>query len=449
MNTRSLKTENVLYLPGDGIGAEMGEHIPGHLQNILKIYNEKVGTDLNLQFQLGALGTHALITYGKQIPEETLEEIAKHRWIIKGPTRTPDIQNDEEFKAVRKKCFPDLSPIEGIQEVQKLSSANVQLRKLLNLYVCRRPVFHLPNVPTKYGSPQMINWTIFRENTEGYYGMPNMTTEQSKKMVDYLALNKEFEAIAKQLTAESDFVINFGKTSEHATKRLMREAIKDAIKNKKKIVTIVCKNNIIKSADGMFLKWCQEVAYEEFLNECLVIDGKASRWQANKENLIIVDQMITDNFFEKGSTRPDIFDNIVLKNLEGDFASDYAAGLIGGLGVAPGTNENPITGKRVYEATHGTADDIAGKNIVNPTSQLLSFHMMFEDMGKEDNDWKVFADFYMSSLTTTFEQHEMTGDLTRQIDEKMASLSFTGFLEAIEKNAQEVAVIPVATTAAQ
>lgn len=431
-----------LYLPGDGIGLEMGTRAIPFLTEMVECFNKKTGNDLKIHATISALGTSALIEYGAQIPEKTRELIESHIWIVKGPTRTPYLDNHEEMKAVWLKCFPTLMYSEAVKEIAKLTSANVALRKMYNLYVCKRPVYHLPNVPTPFTKTDLVNWTIYRENTEGYYGMPNLTVEQSKALVAYLEANPEFEAIAKQIKREGDFITGFGVCSEIATKRLMRAALKDAIKTGKKIVTIVHKANIIKGLDGAFLQWCKEVIQEkEFADLVVISKDKTWRQFAYSQSKIIVDSIIVDNSLEKGLTRPENYDILVMENFKGDFFSDFAAGLIGGLGVSPGANikyeiNNGILTvvKAVYEATHGTGDDITGQNKVNPVSLLLSFCMMFEDM---EGLWSEFGDFIKDIITEAYKRKEFTGDLARQLPDNHPSLSFTEFMDILLSIAKE------------
>lgn len=428
-------TENnlhILLLEGDGVGAELTQKIPAFIHKMLSHYNEKNGSQLGLTTKAAPFGTSALIEYGKQIPEYTHELLNEYKLVIKGPSRTPNMSDDNEIDTIWKKWYSSLSREACINELKKLTSANVGLRQMLNLYTCKRPVIHYNGVPSNFKKVDDVNFVVFRENTEGFYGMPNMSIEESAELVKLMQGSEILSKHAEKLAKNDEFIIAFGQCSKNATKRIMRAAMEQAIKEGRKIVTIAHKGNIMKGFFGAFVKWCLEVVTEEYTDKAVISNWKVNKKYAYAQDKIIVDDIIIDNCCEKTITNPGIYDIIVMENLMGDIYTDLAAGLVGGLGVAPGTNINYETGQAVYEAVHGTADDIAGKDLVNPTSYLLSLFMLFEDQG---NEWIKFSTYCKEAIAKTFANGQMTGDLTRQLDGEHPKLLFSEFLAAIIANA--------------
>lgn len=405
---------NIVTMPGDGIGKEIMPRIISLANNTVAMYNTEHGTSLDFHFINGDMGKGAFEQYGEALPYHTLLLAKEHTILFKGPTEAPTGNK------------ADGTPH---------TSANVALRKAGDYYACVRPVYHLPNVPTNFKKPDDVNWVIFRENSEGLYGMPNLTIEESKELLLYLKANSKFEKIVNAILRDGNQVVQLGTISEHATKRLMRSALNYAIANGLKVVTLLHKNNIFKTADGMFTTWCKEVVEQEFADKAI---RYPDNWKVNRKTIeeeyakhgkIIVDDSIVDAFFEKSLAAPQNFSVLVTENFKGDIVSDFAAGLIGGLGVAPGSNNNFENGKMLLEATHGTAPDIEGKDIANPSSMLLSFIFGLEQVGGE---WADYAKILKKSIIDVYEKNIMTGDLARLVEDA-EYVSLSKFMTYIEK----------------
>ena len=406
---------NIVTIPGDGIGKEIMPRIISLANNTVAMYNTKHGTNLEFHFINGDMGKGAFEQYGEALPYHTLLLAQEHTILFKGPTEAPSGNK------------ADGTPH---------TSANVVLRKAGDYYACVRPVYHLPNVPTNFKKPDDVNWVIFRENSEGLYGMPNLSVEESKELLLYMQSNSKFKKIAKAILRDGNQVVQLGTISENATKRIMRAALNYAIANGQKVITLLHKNNIFKTADGMFTTWCKEVVEQEFADKAV---RYPDNWKVNRKTIeeeyakngrIIVDDSIIDAFFEKSLAAPQNFSILVTENFKGDIVSDFAAGLIGGLGVAPGSNNNFENGKMLLEATHGTAPDIEGKNIANPSSMLLSLIFGLEQVGGE---WAKYATVLKEAIIGIYKANEMTGDLARNAENaKQVSLSI--FMDLIEEN---------------
>jgi len=253
-----------------------------------------------------------------------------------------------------------------------MQSLNVALRKLLNLYACIRPINWIPGIPSPYTDPSKFDLIIYRENTEGSYvaieAGPN--TERLKEIQSFLA-NTWNESIRDT----TDMAIGVTIVSKEASQRLMRKALQDAIALKRKRVTVGAKSNIREQVDGSFQRWCLEVVKEFGGDEV----GK-NQYEITKDgHTVFVDHMITDNFFQQLSLRPEEFDLVVFMNYDGDVISDTLAAAVGGIGVAGGSNKNETLA--VYEATHGTWPQAAGQNRANPSAIALSGGILMEDIG--------------------------------------------------------------------
>jgi isocitrate dehydrogenase len=308
------------------------------------------------------------------LPQETIDTLRDYRVSIKGPLTTP---------------------VGG-----GIRSLNVALRQTLDLYQCVRPVKWYPNVPAPVKNPQLVNMTIFRENTEDIYAGIEFAkgTDEQKKLLEFL------KTITKK-TIREDSGIGIKPISEFGSKRLVRAAIEYAITNKKRNVTIVHKGNIQKFTEGAFRDWGYEVATQEFRDQCVTWDECQGVAPAGK---ILVKDAIADNMFQQALLRPEDYDVLATTNLNGDYLSDALAAQVGGLGIAPGANIG--NGYAVFEATHGTAPKYAGLDKVNPGSVILSGVMMFEYLG-----WKEVCDLIHSAFEKTLEQKVVTYDFARQL----------------------------------
>lgn len=312
-----------------------------------------------------------------------------------------------------------------------ISSLNVALRQLLDLFVCLRPVQYFKGVPSPVKHPEKVNMVIFRENTEDIYAGIEWAagTPEAKKVLDFL--EKEFpkafskirfgtEAKAKEFwgrVGTKDFPnevrvgVGIKPVSYSGTVRLIHSAISYAIQNKRKSVTLVHKGNIMKFTEGAFRDWGYEIAKSYFGAEELD-GGPWCKIPAGKPGAgIVIKDAIADITLQQVLTRPEDFDVIATLNLNGDYLSDALAAQVGGIGIAPGGNINYITGHAVFEATHGTAPKYANQDKVNPGSVILSGEMMFRYMG-----WTEAADLIVKGLNGAIASKRVTYDFARLME---------------------------------
>ncbi|GFE84065.1 hypothetical protein GCM10011487_60650 [Steroidobacter agaridevorans] len=332
------------------------------------------------------------------LPDETVQACRDYLVSIKGPLTTP---------------------IGG-----GIRSLNVALRQMLDLYVCLRPVRWFKGVPSPVRTPDRVDMTIFRENTEDIYvgiefeaGSPD-----NKKFLEAFkaAFPKQYAKIRFPETSG----IGLKPVSQEGTERLFRAAVEYAIVNKRKSVTIVHKGNIMKFTEGAFRNWAYALAEKEFAAQTYTWDQwertKAAKGEkaaneeqdaAKKAGKIIIKDAIADITLQQVLTRPEEFDVIATMNLNGDYLSDALAAQVGGIGIAPGGNVNYVTGHAVFEATHGTAPKYANLDKVNPGSVILSGEMMLRYMG-----WTEAADAIISAMDKTIAQKTVTYDFARLME---------------------------------
>ena len=320
-------------------------------------------------------GQKAHDQFSSWLPDETVEAIRAFHIAIKGPLTTP---------------------VGG-----GIRSLNVALRQIMTLYVCMRPVRYFPGVPSPMKNPEKLDVVIFRENTEDVYaGIEwQQGTEEAKKVIGFL--NGE---MGKSIRADSG--VGIKPVSITGSKRLARRAIEYAIENGRRSVTLVHKGNIQKFTEGAFRDWGYELAREEFADRCVIEDELEGEVPEGK---ILVKDRIADSMFQQVLLRPAEYDVIATTNLNGDYISDACAAQVGGLGMAPGANIGDEHG--VFEATHGTAPKYADKDVINPSSVILSGAMMFRFMG-----WTEAADLIEAAITETIRQKKVTYDLHRLMD---------------------------------
>lgn len=377
----------IVYIEGDGTGPD--------IWNASKIvFDAAVEKAFNgkklIQWVEGFAGEKAFKETGSYLPKETLELIKKLRVGIKGPLTTP------VGKGIR--------------------SINVTLRQELDLYACVRPVRYFTGVPSPVKHPEKVDFVIFRENTEDVYAGIEWQagSEEALKVSRFLEI--EF---GKKLPDEVG--IGIKPISKFATERLVRMAMQYAIQRGKKVLTLVHKGNIMKFTEGAFRNWGYDLIKREF-KDVTVIEGEGDA--ANDK--ILVNDRIADAMFQQIILRPDEYSIIVTPNLNGDYISDAAAALVGGLGMAPGANIGD--GFAVFEATHGTAPKYAGLDKVNPSSVILSGVMMFEYLG-----WNSVAQIIINALEQTIHAKTVTYDLARQMD-GAKEVSCSGFAKEIVNN---------------
>ena len=330
---------------------------------------------------------------GSYFPEETLDAIREYQIAIKGPLTTP---------------------VGG-----GFRSLNVSLRQALDLFACVRPVRHFDSVPSPVIAPENVNMIIFRENTEDVYSGLELKSgsPEAQKLADFCKAEFGWEI-------RHNSGLGLKPVSEFGTKRLMRAALRHAVKHGSKTVTLVHKGNIMKYTEGAFRRWGYEVVREEFADVAVAWDD--CHGEANGK--ILVKDSIADIFLQQILTRPKEFDVVATMNLNGDYISDALAAQVGGIGIAPGANINYDTGVAVFEATHGTAPKYANLDKVNPSSVVLSGVMMFEYMG-----WQEVADSLIDALTRTFQNKTVTYDFARLM-EGATLLKCSEFAKAVADN---------------
>ena len=360
------------FIEGDGIGPD----IWSAAQAVLEAAVEKAyGSSRSIVWFEVLAGEKANETLGNWLPDETLEAIKDHLVAIKGPLTTP---------------------VGG-----GIRSLNVALRQKLDLFACVRPVRWFEGVPSPVLRPELVDMTIFRENTEDIYA--GIEWEEGSEEVSQVIQFLQKEMGVSTIRFPKSSAIGVKPISEEGTKRLVRAAIRYARKTGSKSVTFVHKGNIMKFTEGAFRDWGYEVAAEEFGAEEL--DG--GPWSKTPDGIVIKD-VIADAFLQQILTRPGEYDVIATMNLNGDYISDALAAQVGGIGIAPGANINYETGHAIFEATHGTAPKYAGQDKVNPGSVILSGEMMLRYLG-----WNEAADLIISSLNTTLGQRRVTYDFER------------------------------------
>ncbi len=336
------------YIEGDGIGVEITAAMKAVVKAaIAKAYNGSV----TLDFVELLAGEKARKACGVSLPEETLEAIREHKVAIKGPLMTP-VGSGER-------------------------SLNVTLRQRLDLYTCLRPVEYFPGVPSPLRDPASIDMVVFRENTEDIYAGIEWEAQSAEaaKVIDFLTHQMGVDKIRFPQSS----AIGIKPVSIEGSERLIRSAITYALQNNRRSVTLVHKGNIMKFTEGGFLAWGYELAKREF-GATEVEPGVLAIERAESDPLYI-DSCICDAFLQNILIKPAAYDVIATLNLNGDYVSDALAAGVGGIGIAPGANINYESGHAVFEATHGTAPDIAGKDLANPLSLILSSAMMLNFLG--------------------------------------------------------------------
>ncbi|MBK9141362.1 MAG: NADP-dependent isocitrate dehydrogenase [Candidatus Melainabacteria bacterium] len=302
-----------------------------------------------------------------------------------------------------------------------LRSINVRLRQLLDLYQCVRPVRYFDGVPSVVHKPQDLDVVIFRENTEDVYAG-----------IEYRAGSRAAGRVARALRQEgvklrSHTGIGIKVISRAASRRLVRAAIRYALENNRKVVTLVHKGNIQKFTEGAFLGWGMELAQEEFAPVIITEDQLWSHYGGVvPEGKILINSRIADAMFYEVLVKPRTLSVIATTNLNGDYLSDACAAQVGGLGMAPGANIGD--GCAIFEATHGTAGDIAGKNMANPGSLLLSAVMLLRHIGFGEA-----ADLVVRALEKTIADRTVTGDLARGMADSQ-ELGTDAFGDAVVAN---------------
>ncbi|MBK7426652.1 MAG: NADP-dependent isocitrate dehydrogenase [Saprospiraceae bacterium] len=383
------------FIEGDGTGADIWASSVRVLDAAVeKAYN---GTRKIHWLEVLA-GEKAFNQTGNWLPDETLDKIDEYRVAIKGPLTTP---------------------VGG-----GIRSLNVALRQKLDLYACVRPVRWFQGVPSPVKEPNLVDMVIYRENTEDIYaGIEyNYGTPQVDKLKKFLI----DEMGVTQIRFPDTVSLGIKPVSKEGTERLVRAAIEYAWENNLPSVTLVHKGNIMKFTEGKFKEWGYELSKSEFG----AVDLDGGPWQIIEKDgqKLIIKDVIADAFLQQILLRPAEYSVIATLNLNGDYISDALAAMVGGIGIAPGANINYISGKAIFEATHGTAPKYAGLDKVNPSSVILSGVMMFEYMG-----WKEAGNLIIKGLEAAIASKRVTYDFARLMD-GATELKCSEFGDEIIKN---------------
>ncbi|HYH06293.1 MAG TPA: isocitrate dehydrogenase (NADP(+)) [Thermoanaerobaculia bacterium] len=363
------------YIEGDGTGPDIWRAtrlcIDGALE---KVY----GGQKKIHWHEVFAGEKAFEAFGEYLPQETLDHLAHYRVSIKGPLATP---------------------VGG-----GIRSLNVTLRQVLDLYACVRPVRYFDGVPSPVREPQKVNMVIFRENTEDVYAGIEWPagSELSNQVIGFL------NSMERRTTGKirDNSAIGIKPISEFGSKRLVRKAIEYAIATKRDSVTLVHKGNIMKFTEGAFKDWGYQIAKEEFGDITIPESELTGAAPAGK---IVIKDRIADSMFQQVLLRPSEYSVIATTNLNGDYISDALAAQVGGLGIAPGSNESDEVA--IFEATHGTAPKYANQDVINPGSLILSGVMMLRHLR-----WFEAADAIETGIAKTIQQKKVTYDLERQME---------------------------------
>ena len=400
------------FIEGDGIGQDIWQAaMPVVNAAVEKAY----GSKRSILWQEVFAGQKAQDRYKTYLPDETLTALKESMVAIKGPLATP---------------------VGG-----GMRSLNVTLRKELDLYVCQRPVRWFEGLPSPMRKPENVNMVIFRENTEDIYAGIEFPYDSDINKMFLQTLKERFPGEYKKIRFPETSAFGIKPISREGSHRLIRAAIHWALKNHRRSVTLVHKGNIMKYTEGAFRTWGYELAEAEFGEKVYTrthwerTKKENSEEAANHEQQAALDQgkllikdMIADIAFEQVLTRTQDFDVLATMNLNGDYLSDAIAAQVGGVGIAPGANINYNTGAANFEATHGTAPDIAGKGIANPSSLILSAEMMLRYLG-----WFEAADLVINALEKTIAEEKVTFDLHRLV-ERSTLLNTIEFGEAVVRN---------------
>jgi isocitrate dehydrogenase len=363
------------FIEGDGIGVDI---TPAMISVVDAAVEKSYGTERKISWMEVYAGEKATNVYDKDtwLPDETMDVLREYSVSIKGPLTTP---------------------VGG-----GIRSLNVALRQTLDLYVCQRPVRYYTGTPSPVKKPEAIDMVIFRENSEDIYAGIEWAagSPEVKKVIDFL----QNEMGVNKIRFPETSGIGIKPVSQEGTERLVRKAIQYAIDNDRDSVTLVHKGNIMKFTEGGFKQWGYDLAEKEFGAKPL--DGGPWKVFNNPETgkQIVVKDSIADAFLQEILLHPSDYDVVATLNLNGDYISDALAAQIGGIGISPGANLSDTIG--MFEATHGTAPALAGKNSANPSSLILSAEMLLRHLG-----WLEAADKVVSGVSGAIANGQVTGDL--------------------------------------
>ncbi len=392
-NTLNVPNHPIIpFIEGDGIGADI---TPPMIKVVDAAVNKAYGNTRKISWMEVYAGEKATKVYAANdwLPSETMNALRDYVVSIKGPLTTP---------------------VGG-----GIRSLNVSLRQELDLYVCLRPVQYFTGVPSPVKHPEKTNMVIFRENTEDIYAGIEWAagTDEVAKVIAFLS----DMGMRKKIRFPESSAIGIKPVSKEGSQRLVRKAIQYAIDNNRRSLTIAHKGNIMKFTEGGFRDWGYEVAKQEF--GAVEIDG--GPWCKLPNGMIIKD-CIADAFLQEILLHPQDYDVVATLNLNGDYMSDALAAQVGGIGIAPGANLSDTVA--MFEATHGTAPKIAGKDLANPSSIILSAEMMLRHLG-----WVEAADLVISGVAKAILAKRVTSDFSNEM-EGATQVGTTQFGEEIIAN---------------
>jgi isocitrate dehydrogenase len=395
------------FIEGDGIGVDVW---PAARRVLDAAVQRAYGAARQIAWMEVFAGLKASQRFDTWLPDETLQAFAEFKVGIKGPLTTP---------------------VGG-----GMRSLNVALRRQLDLYVCLRPVRWFEGVPAPVRRPQDVDMVIFRENTEDLYAGIEFELGTPENAQFKSLLQEHFPQDYARLRFPDSSGIGVKPVSRQGTQRLVRAAIRWALDNNRRSITLVHKGNIMKYTEGAFLNWGYDLAESEF-DERVYTQRQWERTRAEKgeaaanverqaaleDGCISVKDIIADAMFEAAITRPAEFDVLATTNLNGDYLSDALAAQVGGIGIAPGANINYESGVAVFEATHGTAPTIAGQDKANPCSLILSGEMLLRYLG-----WSEAADLVLCGIQGAMGARQLTFDLQSLVDgaELLGTSAFAG-----------------------
>lgn len=387
-------TPTIPFIAGDGVGPEIwAASQPVFDAAVAKAY----GDDRKIFWQEVLAGEKAFDETGSWLPDHTLDAIELAKVALKGPLTTP---------------------VGG-----GIRSLNVTLRQTLDLFACVRPVRYFDGVPSPLKEPEKTDMVIFRENTEDVYAGIEFAKGQPETQTLIDVLQNDFSV--RNIRFPKTAALGIKPVSEEGSTRLISAAIDFAIAQKRPTVTLVHKGNIMKFTEGGFKNWGYELAESKYADVCFTMN----QYQALKTEVsievadqaladakaagkIIVNDVIADNFLQQILLYPEKYDVIATCNLNGDYISDALAAQVGGIGIAPGGNINYHTGYALFEATHGTAPDIAGEGKANPCSLLLSGGMLLEFLG-----WQEAADLITEAIEEAIRSKKVTSDFAQAMED--------------------------------
>ncbi|MCL5975374.1 MAG: NADP-dependent isocitrate dehydrogenase [Gammaproteobacteria bacterium] len=384
------------FIEGDGIGVDI---TPVMIDVIDAAVNKAYNGERKISWMEVYAGEKATQLYGADtyLPEETIDALREYSVSIKGPLMTP---------------------VGG-----GIRSLNVALRQTLDLYVCQRPVRYYPGTPSPVKAPENIDMVIFRENSEDIYAGIEWAagTPEVQKVIDFLRKDMGVSKIRFPETSG----IGIKPVSKEGTERLVRKAIQYVIDNDRDSLTLVHKGNIMKFTEGAFKQWGYDLAEKEF--GATPLDGGS--WKTftnpNTGKKIVIKDSIADAFLQEILLHPKDYDVVATLNLNGDYISDALAAQVGGIGISPGANLADAVA--MFEATHGTAPALAGKNSANPSSLILSAEMLLRHLG-----WVEAADLVVSGVSGAISNARVTGDLAQAIG--VDALSCSDYAAAVIQN---------------